>query len=81
MPQLTGRVYVSVQGDWWDLIAFKCYGMQRGNELLMHKLIEANYYLKDICHFPAGVLVMVPDVPVRVTIPLVPWKIASVIEF
>jgi len=53
--------------------------MRRGDDHLMHKLIEANYYLKDVSHFPAGIAVTVPDVPTRTVIPLVPWKTASVV--
>lgn len=73
------RIYTSQQGDWWDLISLRVYGMRRGDENLMHKLIEANYPLRDISHFPGGIAVIVPDVPVRTEIPLVPWKFASVI--
>jgi phage tail protein X len=73
------RTYISIQGDWWDLISLKVYGMRRGDDHLMHKLIEANYDLRDVSHFPAGVVVYVPDVPVKTEIPLVPWKKATVI--
>jgi phage tail protein X len=73
------RIYISTQGDWWDLIALRVYGMRRGDDHLMHKLIEANYALRDVCHFPAGLVVYVPDVPTRTEIPLVPWKLASVV--
>jgi phage tail protein X len=72
------RTYVSTQGDWWDLISLRVYGMKRGDDHLMHKLIEANYHLRDVCHFPGGLVVFVPDVPVKTTIPLVPWKVATI---
>ena len=79
-PIPTGaHIYISVQDDWWDLIALKVYGMRRGDEFYMHKLIEANYYLKDVCHFPGGVAVIIPDLPVKTSIPLVPWKKASIV--
>jgi phage tail protein X len=71
------RIYVSTQGDWWDLIAIRVYGKKRGDEHLMYRLIEANYALRDVCQFPAGIPVMVPDVDVATDIPLVPWKNAS----
>ena len=74
----TGRIYVTTQGDWWDLISLRVYGMKRGDDHLMHKLIEANYPLRNISNFPAGVAVTVPDVPARVEIPLVPWKLAYI---
>src|SRR5262252_2051965 len=41
-------IYVTVQGDWWDLIALKVYGMQRGNEHLMYRLLEENYRIAHI---------------------------------
>lgn len=72
------QIYVSTQGDWWDTIAMRVYGMQRGNEHLMYRLIEANYYLRNVSHFPAGVAVIVPQVDVATEVPLVPWKNASI---
>jgi phage tail protein X len=76
---LGARIYVSTQGDWWDVIAMKVYGMKRGNESLMYRLIESNYVLRDVSLFPAGVAVIVPEVPVATEIPLVPWKSATII--
>jgi phage tail protein X len=73
------RLYVSTQGDWWDLIAIKVYGARRGNEHLMYRLLEANYPLRDISQFPAGVAIVVPAVQVETDIPLVPWKKATII--
>ena len=73
-----GRIYVSQQGDWWDLIAIKVYGRQRGNENLMYRLLEANYHIMEFVNFPAGVPVYVPDVVTSTTIPLVPWTSATV---
>jgi phage tail protein X len=70
------RVYVSTQGDWWDIIALRVYGRKRGNEHLMFRLLEANYALREVAHFPAGVAVIVPEVDVATVSPLVPWKIA-----
>jgi phage tail protein X len=72
-------IYISTQGDWWDLISLKVYGNLRGDEYYMHKLIEANYEIRDICNFPAGVQVIVPALPVKTEIPLVPWTSAQVV--
>lgn len=72
------RIYISTQGDWWDMIAMNVYGRRRGNEHLMFRLIEANYHLREVSHFPAGIAVVVPEVDVVTTIPLVPWKNAVV---
>lgn len=72
-------IYISTQGDWWDLISLKVYGNRRGDEYYMHKLIEANYEIREICNFPAGVQVIVPPLPVKTEIPLVPWTSANVV--
>jgi len=73
------RIYVSVQGDVWDVIAIKVYGFKRGNESLMYRLLEENYPLRNVSVFPAGLAVIVPEVAVATEIPLVPWKSATVI--
>lgn len=73
------RVYVSIQGDWWDAIAMRVYGMKRGNEHLMYRLLEANYYLRNVGYFPAGVHVIVPALEPATEIPLVPWKKTSIL--
>jgi phage tail protein X len=78
-PEKVGRIYVSTQGDWWDLIAMRVYGMKRGNEHLMYRLLEANYSLREVSNFPAGVPVIVPTVDVATEIPLVPWTSATFI--
>ena len=74
------RIYVTTQGDWWDMIAFRVYGAQRGTEHLMYRLIEANYPLRTLAMFPAGVAVIIPTIDVASTeVPLVPWKNATVV--
>jgi phage tail protein X len=72
------RIYISTQGDWWDLIAIRVYGRQRGNEHLMYRLLEANYELREIAQFPAGIAVIVPNIGVVTEIPLVPWTKATI---
>jgi len=74
------RYYTSQQGDWWDMISFRVYGARRGDEYYMHKLIEANPAINLVSEFPAGLRVTVPDLPVRVEIPLVPWKNAQIVK-
>ena len=76
---LGARIYVSVQGDWWDVIAMKVYGFKRGNEALMYRIIEANYHLRDISLFPAGIAVIIPKIESQTEILLVPWKVALLI--
>jgi hypothetical protein len=71
------RVYCSIQGDWWDLIAIRVYGAQRGNEHLMFRLLEENWPLREVAQFPAGLAVIVPEVDIETDIQLVPWKKAA----
>ena len=68
------KTYISTQGDFWDLISLRCYGMRRRDDHLMHKLIEANYELRNVCKFPGGIPVVVPEIVTKTEIPLVPWK-------
>jgi hypothetical protein len=72
-----GRIYISTQGDWWDLIAIRAYGARRGNEHLMYRLLEENWPIREIAQFPVGVAVIVPQINIEVSVPLVPWKKAS----
>ena len=64
------RTYRTVQGDTWDIIAYKMYG----NELQMSLLIEANPQHREIVIFPANVIMNVPDVTAAVTTVLPPWR-------
>lgn len=76
---LGARVYVSTQGDAWDMIAMRVYGLKRGNEHLMYRLLEANYPLRYLSIFSAGIAVIVPDVQIETEIPLVPWKSTTIV--
>lgn len=78
-PSPPTRTYVSTQGDMWDLISLRVYGMRRRDDHLMHKLIEANYPMRNVSSFPAGLTVTVPEVITKRTIPLVPWKKADMV--
>lgn len=51
------RVYRTVSGDTWDLIAYRIYG----NERYFHKLIRANLNLIDVSVFDANVPVIIPE--------------------
>lgn len=69
------KTYVTTQGDTWDYISLRVFGMKRRDDhLLHHLLIEANYNLRHVCVFPAGIAVKVPDIVAKTVIPLVPWK-------
>jgi phage tail protein X len=73
------KLYTTVQGDRWDLISLRVYGMQRGSDHHEDLLIAANPGLQDYNEFPGGLYVVVPDLPVQTVIPLVPWKNASIV--
>ena len=66
------REYVTVQGDCWDLIAFRVYDTV-GREALTSRLIEENPEHIDTVIFPAGVKLRVPDIPLPVPETLPPW--------
>ena len=53
------RTYTTIQGDAWDLIAYKVYG----NEKYMRYLYEANWDQADRLVFPQGITLKVPDLP------------------
>lgn len=48
--------YITTQGDTFDIIAKRVYG----RENLAHKIIQANFDLRKIVLFPAGVKVICP---------------------
>lgn len=54
--------YKTIQGDTWDLIAYKVYG----SEKYMRYLIEANWEHIDVLKFSSGTELAVPDLPEEV---------------
>lgn len=50
--------YITVQGDTWDLIAYKVYG----NENYADVLMQSNYPYLDFFVFPADIVLNVPEV-------------------
>ena len=63
--------YSTIQGDMWDLIAYKVYG----NERYINLLLEANQEHRNTAVFSAGVVLTCPDTPPD-TLPefLPPWR-------
>ncbi len=53
------KTYTTIQGDTWDLIAYKLYG----SEKYMKNFIEANWPLLEILVFSSGTIINVPDIP------------------
>lgn len=64
------RQYTTIQGDTWDLIAYKMYG----NEYKMQKLIASNSEYIDVAIFSAGIVLDVPEITADVSLVLPPWK-------
>lgn len=64
------KSYTTIQGDMWDLIAYKVYGHER----YMSTLIEANQAHQDVAVFPAGVTLTCPDVGIETAAALPPWR-------
>ena len=50
--------YTTIQGDVWDLIAWKLYG----DEKYMKNLIEANWDYIDTVVFSSGTVLNVPEI-------------------
>jgi hypothetical protein len=68
------RSYITTQGDYFDVIALKMYGMRRGRELLCNRLMEADWALRNVMIFSAGIKLRIPDVDPVEEVQLVPWK-------
>lgn len=63
--------YVTIQGDMWDLIAYKVYG----NEKYINLLLEANEEYRETAIFSSGVTIICPDVTIdSSTSILPPWR-------
>ncbi len=67
---MMARTYTTVQGDTWDSVAY----FQMGDHNHMGALIEANWPLLDIMVFPAGVELVIPDIPYQVNENLPFWR-------
>lgn len=62
--------YETMQGDMWDMIAYKLYGTESG----MNVLLEANQQYADTVIFPAGIVLNVPEYTEPVPDTLPPWR-------
>lgn len=67
------NIYTTIQGDMWDLIAYK----QLGNELYMNFLMAANIKYREVVVFPAGVQLTIPTISIPVGSLLPPWMQVS----
>lgn len=64
------KQYTTIQGDMWDLVAFKTLG----DEMHTHRLIENNLKYKDIMIFSAGIVLTIPDIEIPSASGLPLWK-------
>ncbi len=64
------KTYITIQGDMWDLVAYKVYG----REGCLTHLLKANETHKDIMVFPAGIKLTCPDIPAESSRILPPWR-------
>ena len=62
--------YTTIQGDMWDIIAYKVYG----KEAYMSRLLAANEHLKEIAVFPAGIKIECPESDKETSSILPPWR-------
>lgn len=69
------KYYVTTQGDMWDSIAQDQMGSTDHTGLLMRA--NMGHTLLGLYLFPAGVRLVIPDVPQRVSSELPPWKQVS----
>ncbi|MBQ7732559.1 MAG: tail protein X [Synergistaceae bacterium] len=67
------KTYRTVQGDTWDLIAFKLWP-KIGGEKLTDILIEANPEHVHTVVFSANIMINIPDADVPVVVNLPAWK-------
>ena len=67
---MADKLHRTTEGETWDLVSKKYYGTEK----LMHKLLEANPEFKDFVVFPAGVVLKIPEVEIKTTEELPPWR-------
>lgn len=64
------KTYTTVQGDMWDSIAYA----QLGDVAHTDKLINANLQYREFYTFPAGIVLVLPEIRNMVSSALPPWK-------
>ena len=64
------NTYTTIQGDTWDMIAYK----QLGSTDYMDQLISANLEHVGKLLFPAGVTLRLPEITETASGNLPPWK-------
>ena len=64
------KIYTTVQGDMWDMIAYK----EMGRVDYTDDLMNANSSLLGYFSFPSGIVLTIPDVQETGASTLPPWK-------
>ena len=64
------KTYTTVQGDMWDSIAYA----QLGSTDHTDKLMNANLRYREYYTFPAGIVLVLPEIPKSTSDTLPPWK-------
>lgn len=64
------NLYITQQGDTWDLIALK----ECGSEKYMAILIEANPEHQETVIFSAGIQLVIPEIDTPIPSTLPPWR-------
>lgn len=64
------KIYTTVQGDMWDMIAYK----EMGSVDYADDLMNANSSLLGHFSFPSGIVLTIPDVQETGASTLPPWK-------
>lgn len=62
--------YTTIQGDAWDLIAYRLFG----SEKYMKNLIEANWDYSDVLVFSSGTILNIPELPEEVDETATIWR-------
>lgn len=64
------KTYTTVQGDMWDSVAYA----QLGSTDHTDKLMNANLRYREYFTFPAGIVLVLPEIRESVSSTLPPWK-------
>ena len=67
------KTYTTIQGDMWDSIA----NTQLGDTSHTDKLMNANLQYREYYTFPAGIVLVLPEIPENTSNSLPPWKQAK----
>lgn len=72
---MVNRKYLTKLGDTWDVVSLLMYD----SELFVDELIQANWHLRDVAMFSAGISLTIPPIAAerRNVADLPPWRRTS----